>query len=142
MSLIGDAWQTIFDGGTLRHRQSAAQQALVQAAAEYRSTVLIAFQNVADTLHALYSDADALNSALAVEQAAGVALRLTQQQFRVGYVNGLAVLTAQQAYQQAVIGRVQAQAARLGDTAALLQALGGGWWNAPAGSADRLPVRQ
>ncbi len=141
-SVLGSASQPLYDAGTLRHRQSAAEQALAQAAAQYRSTVLTAFQNVADTLHALYADADALNSALAVEQAAGVALRLTQQQFRVGYVNGLAVLTAQQAYQQAVIGRVQAQAARLGDTAALLQALGGGWWNAPAGSADRLPVRQ
>ena len=141
-SVIGNASQPLFDAGTLRHRQNAAEQALAQAAAQYRSTVLTAFQNVADTLHALYADADTLKSAVAVEQAAGVTLRLTQQQFRVGYANGLAVLTAQQAYQQAMIGRVQAQAARLGDTAALFQALGGGWWNVPAGSADRASVRQ
>ena len=145
-SVIGNASQPLFDAGTLRHRQNAAEQALAQAAAQYRSTVLTAFQNVADTLHALYADADALKSALAVERAAGVTLRLTQEQFRVGYANGLAVLTAQQAYQQAVIGRVQAQAARLGDTAALFQALGGGWWNAPAGSVsgqnDRVSARQ
>ncbi len=141
-SVIGSASQPLFDAGTLRHRQNAAEQALAQAAAQYRSTVLTAFQNVADTLHALYADADALKSALAVEQAAGVTLRLTQQQFRVGYTNGLAVLTARQAYQQAVIGRVQAQAARLGDTAALFQALGGGWWNAPPASADRGPAKQ
>jgi outer membrane protein TolC len=43
---------------------------------------------------------------------ARVTLHLTQQQFHAGYANGLAVLSAQQAYQQAVIGRVQAQAAR------------------------------
>lgn len=141
-SVIGSASQPLFDAGTLRHRQNAAEQALAQAAAQYRSTVLTAFQNVADTLHALYADADALKSALAVEEAAGVTLRLTQQQFRVGYTNGLAVLIARQAYQQAVIGRVQAQAARLGDTAALFQALGGGWWNAPPASADRAPAKQ
>jgi NodT family efflux transporter outer membrane factor (OMF) lipoprotein len=131
-SVLGSASQPVFDAGTLRHRQNAAEQALAQAAAQYRSTVLTAWQNVADALHALYADADALKSALAVEQAARVTLHLTQQQFRVGYANGLAVLTAQQAYQQAVIGRVQAQAARLGDTAALFQAVGGGWWNTPA----------
>lgn len=128
-SVIGSASQPLFDAGTLRHRQRAAEQALAQAAAQYRSTVLTAFQNVADTLHAIYTDADALRSAAQVERAARVTLRLTQEQFRVGYANGLAVLTAQQAYQQAVIARVQAQAARLGDTAALFQALGGGWWS-------------
>ena len=128
-SVIGSASQPLFDAGTLRHRQSAAAQALAQAAAQYRVTVLTALQNVADTLHALYTDADALQSAVAVEQAARVTLRVSQEQFRVGYANGIAVLTAQQAYQQAVITRVQAQAARLGDTAALFQALGGGWWH-------------
>lgn len=141
-SVLGSASQPVFDAGTLRHRQNAAEQALAQAAAQYRSTVLIAFQNVADSLHALYADADALKSALAVEHAARVALQLTQQQLRVGYANGLAVLTAQQAYQQAVIGRVQAQAARLGDTAALFEALGGGWWNMPAGSTNPAPAKQ
>ena len=134
-SVLGSASQPLFDAGTLEHRQRAAEQTLAQAAAQYRGTVLTAFQNVADTLHALYSDADALSSAMAVEQAARVTLQVTQEQFRVGYANGLAVLTAQQAYQQAVIARVQAQAARFGDTAALFQALGGGWWNQPAGSA-------
>ncbi len=127
--IMGSASQPLFDAGTLKHRQRAAEQALAQAAAQYRSTVLTAFQDVADTLHALYSDADALKSAEAVEQAARVTLEISRRQLQSGYTNGLAVLTAQQAYQQAVIARVQAQAARLGDTAALFQALGGGWWN-------------
>ena len=130
-SVLGSASQPLFDAGTLRHRQNAAEQALAQAAAQYRSTVLTAFQNVADTLHALDTDADALQSAVAVERAAKVTLDVSRRQFQTGYANGLAVLTAQQAYQQAVVARVQAQAARLGDTAALFQALGGGWWNAP-----------
>ena len=54
-----------------------------------------------------------------------------------GYANSLPVLMAQAAYQQAVIARVQAQAARLGDTVALFQALGGGWWNAQGAVAGR-----
>jgi NodT family efflux transporter outer membrane factor (OMF) lipoprotein len=131
-SVLGSASQPLFDAGTLRHRQNAAEQALAQAAAQYRSTVLTAFQNVADTLHALDTDADALQSAVDVERAAKVTLDVSRRQFQTGYANGLAVLTAQQAYQQAVVARVQAQAARLGDTAALFQALGGGWWNAPS----------
>jgi NodT family efflux transporter outer membrane factor (OMF) lipoprotein len=127
--VIGNVSQTIFDGGTLRHRQRAAEQALVQAAAQYRTTVLAAFQNVADTLHALYSDADTLKGAVAAQQAAGVTLELTQRQLQTGYVSYLALLSAQQTYQQAQITLIQAQASRLGDSAALFQALGGGWWN-------------
>lgn len=143
--IIGSASQSVFDAGTLRHRQRAAEQALAQAAAQYRSTVLAALQNVADCLHALYADADALRQAVEVEQAAKVTLDLTREQLQTGYTNGLAVLTAQQAYQQAVIARVQAQAARLGDTAALFQALGGGWWSGggPAQEAsDRRETRR
>jgi NodT family efflux transporter outer membrane factor (OMF) lipoprotein len=127
--IIGSVSQTIFDGGTLRHRQSAAEEGLVQAAAQYRSTVLAAFQNVADTLHALYSDADGLKAAAAADQAARVTLDLTRKQLQAGYVNYLSLLSAEQSYQQAELGLVQAQANRLGDTAALFQALGGGWWN-------------
>jgi NodT family efflux transporter outer membrane factor (OMF) lipoprotein len=127
--IIGSVSQTIFDGGTLRHRRSAAEQGLVEAAAQYRSTVLGAFQNVADTLHALYSDADALKTASAAERAARIALDLTERQLQAGYVNSLSLLSAEQSHEQAEIALVQAQATRLGDTAALFQALGGGWWN-------------
>ncbi len=129
-SVIGNASQPLFDAGTLRHRENAAEQALAQAAAQYRNTVLTAFQNVADALHALYSDADALRSAAAAEKAAKAALDLSRRQYQTGYANYLVVLTTQAAYEQAVIARVQAQTARLGDTSALFQALGGGWWRA------------
>ncbi len=119
----------MFDGGTLLHKKRAADEALIQSAAQYRSTVIMAFQNVADTLHALLADADALKAAVASEQAAKVTLDLTQRQSQAGYVNYLTVLTAEQTYQTAVINRVQAQANRFSDTAALFQALGGGWWH-------------
>jgi NodT family efflux transporter outer membrane factor (OMF) lipoprotein len=121
--------QPIFQGGTLMHRERAARAAYVQADEQYRSTVLTAFQNVADTLHALEQDADGLKAAVAARDAAKVTLDLTTRQMQVGYVSYLALLNAEQAYQQAVINLVQAQSNRYADTAALFQALGGGWWN-------------
>jgi NodT family efflux transporter outer membrane factor (OMF) lipoprotein len=128
-TLIGDVSMPIFQGGTLLHRQRAANQALIQVAAQYRSTVIGAFQNVADTLHALESDADALKAAVAAEQAAKRSFDLTTRQFQVGYANYLTLLSAEEAYNQTVIAVVQTQANRFADTAALFQALGGGWWN-------------
>jgi NodT family efflux transporter outer membrane factor (OMF) lipoprotein len=121
--------QPIFEGGTLLHRERAARAAYTQASEQYRSTVLTAFQNVADTLNALQQDADALKAAAAAKDAAGVTLDLARKQFQAGYVSYLSLLSAEQAYQQAVINLVQAQANRYADTAALFQALGGGWWN-------------
>lgn len=128
-TVAGMVSQMLFDGGTLQHRQRAAEEALTQAAAQYRSTVLVAFQNVADTLHALHADADALKAAVRAEQAAKATVDIARKQLEVGYINYLALLSAEQAYQQASMALVQAQATRLGDTAALFQALGGGWWN-------------
>jgi NodT family efflux transporter outer membrane factor (OMF) lipoprotein len=123
--------QPIFDGGTLLHRERAAKAAYVQAAEQYRSTVVTAFQNVADTLNALQQDADALKAAADAKDAAAVTLDLSRKQYQSGYANYLALLNAEQSYQQAVINLVQAQANRYADSAALLQALGGGWWNRP-----------
>ncbi len=128
-SLIGDSAVTAFDGGALKHRQRAAEQALIQARAQYRSTLITAFQNVADTLHAISSDADALAAAAEAETAARTARDVTKTQRDLGYVNTQTLLTAEGAYQLAVVTRVQAQTNRYGDAAALFQALGGGWWN-------------
>ena len=128
-SLAGDISQPIFQGFTLLHRQRAANQALIQAAAEYRSTVISAYQNVADTLHALQSDADALKAAAASEHTAKHAFDLTTRQYQTGYANLLTLLGTEETYDQAVIATAQAQANRYADTAALFEALGGGWWN-------------
>jgi NodT family efflux transporter outer membrane factor (OMF) lipoprotein len=125
--LAGSVSQTVFDFGALKHRQRAAEAALQQSAAQYRSVVLGAFQNVADTLYAIDSDARALAAADDAERASQRTLDLTQKQQQLGYVGALELINAQQAYQQARITRIQAQAARLSDTAALIQALGGGW---------------
>jgi NodT family efflux transporter outer membrane factor (OMF) lipoprotein len=141
-SLIGGATVPLFHGGTLLHQKRAADQALKQAASEYQSTVITAYQNVADALHAALADASAFAADWEAEQAAKVTLDLTQKQMQVGYVSYLTLLSAQSAYQQAVLTRVQAQATRYGDTVALFQALGGGWWNRPTSAASNDHARE
>jgi NodT family efflux transporter outer membrane factor (OMF) lipoprotein len=121
--------QPIFHGGENVHQNHATVAAYEAAAARYRSTVLQAFQNVADSLTALEADANAVKAQTAAEQAALASLELSRTQYQVGAVSYLSMLTAQNTYQQARIGQIRAQATRLADTAALFQALGGGWWN-------------
>jgi NodT family efflux transporter outer membrane factor (OMF) lipoprotein len=128
-SLGAAATAPIFQGGTLLHQERAAKAAYTQAAEQYRSTVLTAFQNVADTLTALEQDAEALKSAAAAADAAKVTLDLARRQWQDGYAGYLALLNAEQADQQTRINLVQARANRFADTAALFQALGGGWWH-------------
>ena len=128
-SLAGNTAQTIFDAGTLLHKKRAADAAFDQAEAMYRSTVIAALQNVADALHALQSDADTLKAAFAAERAAFKSLEIARRQLQLGAIGYLGLLTAQNTYQTALLALVQAQAARYADTAALFQALGGGWWN-------------
>jgi NodT family efflux transporter outer membrane factor (OMF) lipoprotein len=127
--LAAGVTQPIFDAGTLRHRERAAQAAYTEASEQYRGVVLTAFHNVADTLNALQQDAEALKAAAAAEEAAGVTLTEAKSQFEAGYANYLILLSAEQTYQQAVLNLMQAQTNRYADTAALFQALGGGWWN-------------
>lgn len=127
----------IFDGGTKLHQERAARYAYQQSAEQYRGTVLTAFQNVADTLVALDQDAEALKATAAAADAAKKSIDLARLQYKDGYAAYLAVLNASQAYQQARLTLVQAEAARFTDTAALFQALGGGWWHQPElGSAN------
>ena len=124
-SLGASLTQTLFEGGTLIHRKRAADAALDQAGALYRSAVLTAFQNVADALHALDADADALDAAARAESAAQKSLDVVQHQLGLGSVSYLALINAEQTYQQASISLTQARANRYADTAALFQALGG-----------------
>jgi len=121
----------IFDGGTKLHQERAARYAYQQTAEQYRGTVLTAFQNVADTLVALDQDADTLKADAAAVDAAKKSLDLARLQYKDGYAAYLSVLNADQAYQQARLAQVQAEADRFTDTAALFQALGGGWWHQP-----------
>ena len=149
-SLAGAIAQPLFDAGALEHRKRAAVAAYDQSAAQYRGTVIAAFQDVANALRALEADAEALKQQVAAEQSAQASLALVQAQYRLGAVAYINLLTAQQTYQNTVLTRVQAQAVRYSDSAALFQALGGGWWNrrdvdpGTQGRPDRfgLPTRE
>jgi NodT family efflux transporter outer membrane factor (OMF) lipoprotein len=125
--------QTLFDAGALVHRHRAAEAALDQAAAQYRSAVILACQNVADTLRALQSDADGLKASAEADAAARKTFDLARHQRELGTISLVALLNTEQAYQQAELALVQAQANRYADTAGLFQALGGGWWNRHSG---------
>jgi NodT family efflux transporter outer membrane factor (OMF) lipoprotein len=137
-SIAGNATQTVFDAGTLLHTLRGAQATYDAAAWGYKSTVVGAVQNVADALRAIENDADALKAARDFERAAKISFDLAQQQMQTGYANILVLLTAQQTYLQSVIQVVQARTARLQDTVALFQALGGGWWNRAAPPAEKI----
>lgn len=121
--------EPLFDGFTLYHKQKAAEAAYDQAEAQYRATVIAAFQNVADTLRAIQADARAMTASVKAEDAAAKSLAITRKQLALGQVSTLAVLTAENTYFTALITRVLALTNRYADTAALFQALGGGWWN-------------
>jgi NodT family efflux transporter outer membrane factor (OMF) lipoprotein len=128
-SLAASATQPIFKGGQLLHQRRAAVAAAQQAAANYRATVITAFQNVSDTLYALKGDAETLDAQALAERTAAQSLNLVQVQYKSGAASYLQVLSAEQAYQTAAVAFVKAKAQRYADTAALFQALGGGWWN-------------
>ncbi len=121
--------QTLFDAGALLHKRRAADAALDEAAAQYRAAVILACQNVADSLRALQADADALKASARAERAARATFELARRQRELGSVSEMAVLNAEQSYRTAQLALVQAQANRYSDTAGLFQSLGGGWWN-------------
>ena len=124
--------QTLLDGGASWARRRAAIAAWEQAKAQYRSTVLTAFRNVGDTLQALRFDALTLQAAANAEKTARLSLEITRNRLTAGDAGILDILNAELTYQATALALVQARAARYSDTAALFQALGGGWWNRDA----------
>lgn len=140
-SLGSGILQPVFRGGELLNRKRASEAAYDQAAAQYRSTVLNAFREVADALRALQLDTDALRASLAAEQAAKTSLDLARSQFQAGAISAINVLNAEQIYEQSRLALVQAQAQRYANTAALFQALGGGWWNRSADASEKSTIQ-
>jgi NodT family efflux transporter outer membrane factor (OMF) lipoprotein len=128
-SIGGSVAQPIFHGGTLIHQKEAAIAAFEAAKAQYRDTLLNAVRNVSDALRAIQTDAVTLQAQARAARTANDSLTLAREQFKSGAITYLTLLNAQRTQQQALIGLAQAQAARYADTAALFQALGGGWWN-------------
>jgi NodT family efflux transporter outer membrane factor (OMF) lipoprotein len=130
--------QPLFHGGQLTAKRRSAIAAYEQSASIYKQTVLNAFSNVADVLRSLETDARALQSYQEAEAAAKETLYLTTEQYKLGAVNYLSLLIAQIGYNRAQIAMILAQAQRYADTAALFQALGGGWWNRETAGSDNI----
>jgi len=136
-SLSAGLLAPIFHGGALRAKRREAVAAFDAARAQYEQVVLYAFLNVANTLRALDADAQTLQAQAAAESLAHQSVDLVAEQYRLGAVSYLSLLDAQRSYQQTRIGLIVARATRYADTAALFTALGGGWWNRPAGESTK-----
>jgi NodT family efflux transporter outer membrane factor (OMF) lipoprotein len=116
--------QPLFHGGALVARKHQYEAMHDAAVAQYRKTVLAAFQNVADTLVSLDEDANTLVQTQRAATAAYSMQRDTESRYRLGATQYYATLTAGQQYQNASIQYIRARAARLADTAALFESMG------------------
>lgn len=128
-SVAGNLVQPIFNGGALNAKRRAAIALYDQAYANYQLTVLHAFENMANALQALDLDTKRLTAQTDVLSAAQETLKVATEQYQLGAIDSLTLLDAKRTYQTARSSLIEAQAARYADTAALFQALGGGWWN-------------
>jgi len=138
-SVASSVSQKLLDGGSLFHSKEASVAKFQQSYEQYKSTVISAFQDVANSLRAIQYDAKALQAQSASENAARESLSMAQDQYKTGAVDYPTVSNAQLSYQNAVVARVKAQATRFTDTVALYQALGGGWWNRTDQTEQSLP---
>ncbi len=128
-ALAAEMTQTLFQGGSLLAAKKAAIASYKYYLAEYKETVLTAFQNVADSLRALEIDARNFKQEFIAEQNAKYNYEIIRKSFKEGGSNYLELLTAQQQYQTTKVTRLKAEGQRYTDTVALFQSLGGGWWN-------------
>ncbi|WP_213035541.1 efflux transporter outer membrane subunit [Candidatus Nitrotoga fabula] len=141
-SIVGQAVQPLINFG-YKDEVRAAESGYQAAAANYRQTLLQAFRNVADVLYTLDNDAQVLQARATARTSAQASLMITRQQFSLGGVGYLPLLIAQIQARNAEINLISAQAQRLTDTAALYQAMGGGWMAASGqeGTHQEQPVR-
>ncbi|PWK38558.1 efflux transporter outer membrane subunit [Cupriavidus plantarum] len=127
-SLAAGVVQPVFRGGELLAKKRASEAAYDQSLAAYRQAVLQGLQNVADSLRALEADAGTLQARADNARQTRDTLAIVSEQYRLGGVSQFTVLDAERQSRQAALDLTQARASRLADTAALMQALGGGWW--------------
>lgn len=126
-NVLGTAVAPVFQGFSLLNLQKAAEANFDQASAMYRSSVIQAFHDVADMLRSLQTDSKNVAAAIYSEQIARRQLDIVRQQLKIGSVNVLMVLSAENNYLMTTVARVQAEGNRLADVAGLFMALGGGW---------------
>ena len=135
--------QALFHGNELKAQKRSAIAALDQAGAAYRDVVLSGLQNVADTMVALDADAQTLRDRADAAKLAATAYDVTSKQYNAGGVSLLAMLDAQRHSLTASVEQTKAIRDRFADTAALFQALGGGWWTTSASeNGGKAPSRE
>ncbi len=121
--------QPIFNGGALSAEKRKAQAAYDEAGGVYRQTVLEAFREVADTLYAIQHDAETLRARTGAASEAEAAYHIASQRYDDGGISQLDLLDAERQQLQTALDRTSSAASRYADSATLIQALGGGWWN-------------
>ena len=126
-SLASNVAQPVFAGYSLLNQQKAAEASFDLAAAQYRESVIAAFQNVADMLRALQADTKAVQAAIYSEEVSKKQLDIMQAEAKIGAVSILLLLNAQSNYLMATVSHAAAEGNRLADIAGLFMALGGGW---------------
>lgn len=140
----GDIWnagssltQPIFNAGALQAEKRKALAACDEANGIYRQTVLEAFRQVADALYATQHDAETLAARTEAASEADAAWQIAAHRYDAGGISHIDLLEAQRQKLQAAIDRTSSAADRFQDSATLIQALGGGWWNEAQGATPR-----
>jgi NodT family efflux transporter outer membrane factor (OMF) lipoprotein len=133
-SLGPSATATLFDGGRIDALTDEARAAFDEAAANYRQTVLAAFQDVEDNLAAVRQLDLEGQSQKNASAAADRALARTQDRYKGGIATYLDVVVTQNTALQTRLSLVDIQTRRLIASVQLIKALGGGW-QAPAGDS-------
>jgi NodT family efflux transporter outer membrane factor (OMF) lipoprotein len=118
---------TLFDGGCHDAALKGANAQYDGAVADYRQTVLVAFQQVEDNLSALTVLASEADSQQRATSAAELSLKLTTNRYQAGAVSYLDVVTAQTIALTNARTADQIDARRVDASVQLLKALGGGW---------------
>jgi NodT family efflux transporter outer membrane factor (OMF) lipoprotein len=131
--------QPLYNGGALRAEKRKAQAAYLEAGGVYQETVLQAFREVADSLYAIECDAQRLQARADASSEAGATYHIASQRYAAGGISRISVLDAQRQQLQTALDRTAAAAARYSDSATLLEALGGGWWNDAPGTFPSAP---
>lgn len=134
--LFGGLMAPIFHGGTLKAKKRAAVDRAQAAAATYRQTVLQSFQQVADLLHAIDSDALSVDHQKEAVAVAARSRQLSQRSYEVGNTGILETLDAERQYQKARFNLDHARARQLIDVARLYVATAGGWTGTATGKTS------
>jgi NodT family efflux transporter outer membrane factor (OMF) lipoprotein len=117
----------IFHGGTLKAQRAAAIERARAADARYQNTVLASFEQVANLLSALQTDARSVGMQQEAVKVAQRSLALSRRSFQVGNSGILQVLDSARLYQRASADLVNARAEQLLNVARLYVATAGGW---------------